>query len=163
MALIDCAECNGQLSGSATSCPHCGYPVLRKRVAEGLKAASRTALSAVRRTSVDAKPDLPDDKQQLLFSRMDRPRPPWTLVRVNGCGLRLGKVMPVTRMDGYLIAVARLYFTVLFIPLVPLGWHVVREMDGMTNGIGMKLGSYQFIGRIDAATHALVFSARVAR
>lgn len=157
MALVECTECGRQVSSSATGCPHCGYPVLRKRVTEGIKAASRTAFSAVRRAPVNALPNLPDDKQQLLFSRMGRPRPPWTLTRVNGCGLRLGRLMPVARVDGHLIAVARLYVTVLFLPLIPLGWHVVRELEEMTNGIGMRLGSYQFIGRIDAATCATVF------
>jgi hypothetical protein len=27
MALIDCPECEQQLSNSAASCPHCGYPI----------------------------------------------------------------------------------------------------------------------------------------
>lgn len=28
MALIDCPECKSKISDSATSCPHCGFPIL---------------------------------------------------------------------------------------------------------------------------------------
>ena len=33
MALINCPECNAQMSDSATSCPHCGKPVVSSQVA----------------------------------------------------------------------------------------------------------------------------------
>lgn len=161
MALTVCDECDGQISSSATTCPHCGYPILRKRLAGEVKAASRSALSALRGLPPKYASGLSDDKLHLLVTRMGKPSPPWSLTRINGCGLHLGKPIPVARDEGHLIAVARLYFTLLFIPLVPLGWHVVRVLDESSNLVGQRLGSYQFIGRLDGATCSELFGGKV--
>src|SRR5262245_41014489 len=43
MALERCPECDGQVSGVAASCPHCGFP-LRTRAAGGAPRAAEVVL-----------------------------------------------------------------------------------------------------------------------
>lgn len=32
MAIIDCPECKNKISDAASSCPQCGYPVIKERI-----------------------------------------------------------------------------------------------------------------------------------
>lgn len=157
MALVVCGECERQISSSATACPHCGYPLLRKRLAADVRAASQSAVSALRGLPAGHAEGLPPDKLKLLFSRMGKPAPPSSLFRLNGCGVHLGTPIPVAKHEGHPIAVARLYFSLFFIPLVPLGWHIVRVLDETSTLGGPRQGSYQFIGQLDGATCSAVF------
>lgn len=47
MALINCPECNNQVSSTAASCPHCGAPIAE---ATGRK-AGRAQLTTIQETS----------------------------------------------------------------------------------------------------------------
>ena len=159
MALTTCEECKGQVSSSATACPHCGYPILRKKVLKEVRSISRNVVQSVQAIEDQAVGGTPIDanKLQLIFAKMKKPSAPWTLTRVNGIGLHLGKVRRIAKIDGKIIGVGRLYFTVLFIPILALGWHVVQVLDEESNIFGLKHGSYVFIGKIDRATYAEVF------
>lgn len=147
MALEPCPECNGQVSNIANSCPHCGYPIARKRLIKTAKQVSQQAFSREKPAQVPPTP--PQDgylieasKADEIFSRMVRTRGPLGLWRFNGIGVRVGNRTPIARMAGEIIAVAPLYFTFLFIPVWSFGWRVVRLSEG----------GFAFLGRIDPHT-----------
>ena len=64
MALIACLECRGEISDRATTCPHCGAPI----VAEEIKRAAmeREALIAATGIAPDAQPFDPNRKVRSL-------------------------------------------------------------------------------------------------
>ncbi len=47
MALINCPECNSQVSDKARECPECGYPIKENWFLESLKLGCITILAII--------------------------------------------------------------------------------------------------------------------
>jgi hypothetical protein len=142
MALESCAECEKAVSTSAQICPHCGYPLARKRLLSTIKSSAKRAWAGPPHIQKPVPEDaffVARETAEQVFASMTPAKTPWSLTRINGIGLRVGKRIPIVRINGQLIGAAPLYFTFLFIPILSFGWRVVKE-----NG-----GGYIFLGKID--------------
>ena len=145
------------VSSSAVGCPHCGYPLLRKKVARTIGAKLRQLFTSIPTESETDAVLIDPAKVELLFSRMLPAAPHWSLTRINGIGFNMGKLKQVAYVGGKLVGVSRSYFTILFIPIIPIRWHVVRIEETSRAPIGLKYHTYAFCGAIDRKTYCEVF------
>lgn len=141
MALITCNECTSTVSSSASACPNCGYPVARNEL---LNRASKKIkeLFSKEGPEIGASYLIDPDNAEYLFSAMTpTEKAPASLRRINGIGCCMGRVTPVAYSRGKTIGVSRLYITILFIPIIPLGHHVVEDWGGAYGFLGKVKGS----------------------
>ncbi|MGV8897877.1 MAG: hypothetical protein ACOH2B_01355 [Burkholderiaceae bacterium] len=72
---------------------------------------------------------------------METPKKPFSLIRFQGIGGHMGSVVPVLSVDGRMIGVSLLSFTFLFLPIIPLSWHMVEDCGD----------SYRFLGKLSSS------------
>lgn len=148
MALINCGECGHSISDKAGSCPKCGYPLSRMRIASEVGKVLSSAGSLV-----DNKLNLTSEKFGILKDRIEDCLSPISLRRVNGIGLRIGSLQFIY-LNGSptRYALGLLVFTVLFTPVIPLGLRIVEPVDG----------AYRFIGQLSLQNAREVFEGGIA-
>ena len=140
MALIDCPECGVQVSASAAACPACGYPVARKRAIGAVLDGAKRMLAKPPPVQPGQHFLIEPEKAASLTQAMSRTSAPLSLMRINGCGLYMAGFTPFLAVDGRVIGVSLLTFSVVFVPLLPIGLRIVSR-DG---------NEYSFYGKVSA-------------
>ena len=67
MALIECKECNQQISDKAKACPHCGYPVKIEGLVELLVQSANDKIKQTNSLLKQTNSLLEDIEKKLLF------------------------------------------------------------------------------------------------
>lgn len=131
VTLFQCPECTKDISSKSAFCPHCGLPLpkLKENVSSTLNSVSSKLSSLHSSESVRI-----DD----VLKYVDFNKKPRSSYRINGSGTTFGGYM---RLPGYSnIGFIKKYFSLLWIPLIPLGTYLVKNWDG---------SSGSFVGGID--------------
>lgn len=131
MTLFQCPECAKDVSSKSMFCPHCGLPLpkLKDNLSSTLNSVS-SKLSSLH----SSEPVNIDD----VLEYVDFNKKPRSSYRMNGLGTTFGGYM---RLPGYsTIGFIKKYFSIFWIPLIPLGTYLVKDWDG---------SSGSFIGSIE--------------
>jgi|GEM_PF-2017426 len=129
MALVECPECKKFISDQAPACPSCGLPSARKP-------------STPKKSSPPASPPPVDLAEVLKY--VDRSQTPGNCRTVNGLGITMGGFIPLSGYPN--IGFIKRYFSVMFLPLIPMGTYLVVDWDGFSGKFVGKM-SDEHVGK----------------
>ena len=136
MALFTCPECNKSISDKAKMCPNCGFPVNRIGLLNRMSEKSSKLVNAVVKPFDNPNVTVNIDDVLQYTSTMSEHFSPGR--RINGIGTTVGGHV---LLPGYSdIGFIKKYFSILWIPIIPLGTYLVQDWDGFSG---------KFIGKID--------------
>jgi len=122
MTLFQCPECSKDISSKAAFCPNCGLPL--PKLGENVSSTLNSASSKI--SSVIQPPDPVNIDDVLKY--VDLNNSTSSCYRINGIGTTFGGYM---RLPGYSNAgFIKKYFSIFWIPLIPLGTYLVKDWDG---------------------------------
>lgn len=140
MSMTSCPECSSKVSTEALACPSCGYPIARKELIQKASSTLKRVFSSGETPAPQTglRYLIAPEKADYLISKVQKGWVPSSLTRINGIGFHVGSVKPIVIVDGKAVGIAMLSFTVLFLPLIPVGWRLVEQAGG----------SYRFLGKV---------------
>lgn len=133
MALISCPECEKSISDKAKLCPHCGFPMrtISSDIKDGISSTVDVASTSARNIKKSiTTPFMSPERLSLeeIKDLIDLNLIPSSCFRLNGIGTTFSGCTQVSGYPG--LGLIRKYFTIFFIPVIPLGTYLVQDWNG---------------------------------
>lgn len=146
--LVQCVECEREISDDAKFCPHCGKPKSRKPI--NLPAFNFLALSESESLSAST----------LCTSILIPGKKPGSQRTVNSIGFMLYHGPTLYRDDKFSVDLRFHACCILFLPVIPFGIFLCRNEDSKIYSLG-KVPFFKFLGQAESGV-ILKFAAIIA-